>query len=593
MIDQHTLECLQALNARAEDAPTPRLGADCHQILEIGFFFDGMGRHLERDTLDNRVSNIGKLFEAYPPENRGPSSSKVRKHYYSGLGTSFEASLSDNVMGAAHRVPSEATATRDGQVRDSAFGAAGEALSREHRGRWWEVFGNSFKKEITRPWNWAKQARSSLVRTGAEALRPIRDNPIAANLLVSGAHTRQSSAIRDFRRSVADVRRQGEMPLARIRVSVFGFDFGAAMAKAFVRELLDGECEQAGETYRYGDAEVQVVFVGLLDCVDRTHPEMGPLDWLHPLTPVLDDGGPLHPGCRRALHLVAAHERRFYRRCRPLGTLNTRWREELCAGISEDIGGGLAQGEQKTSVELSRAVLHRMYRHATVSGVPFPSLDALREQDIATAQLFELNDQIEGYSLPALARHYQRLTAESNSPTQGNFHFHTQVYLAWLAQRYRDYREALETLATREEALPNRYYQRTVGAVAAALASDNTLWEQQETERADIDHATEALKATWGWLEEVDREALDIRRRFSSPDHATRRHARAALRRHLPLADAWYRWTREEAPPALPEPVEPLFAYGLHDKQPEELAYRTRQHTAHRRLSFYRLARNR
>lgn len=149
-----------------------------------------------------------------------------------------------------------------------------------------------------------------------------------------------------------DVQRNSQLPLAQIRVSVFGFDFGAAMAKAFVRELLDEVCDREEENYRYEGAEVKVEFVGLLDCVDRTHPEMGPLDWLHPLTPVLDDGGALHSGCQRALHLIAAHERRFYRRCRPLGGQNADWHEELCPGISEDIGGGLVANEQKTSAEL-------------------------------------------------------------------------------------------------------------------------------------------------------------------------------------------------------------------------------------------------
>ncbi|MFB9866160.1 DUF2235 domain-containing protein [Vreelandella sulfidaeris] len=546
-------------------------------MLDIGFFFDGISRNLEADIQESRVSNIGCLFLAYPPQEEGKLSAPIRRHYYSGLGTSFESSLSADVVGAAHRVPGEAVGTGEGQLRSSATDAAKGVLSGGGSGRWYEVFGRSFKVSITQPWNWVKAARDAAIRTGIEAVAPIRDTSIAANLLMSGSHTRLSSAVRDFQSSVADVKQNSELPLTRIRVSVFGFDFGAAMAKAFVRRLLDEVCDQDGERFVYQDSDVEVVFVGLLDCVDRTHAEMGPLDWFHPLSPVLDDGGELHPGCQRVLHLIAAHERRFYRRCRPLGGQNAQWYEELCPGISEDIGGGLVTDEQKASAELSLAALHRMYRRATIAGVPFPPLDTLREQNEFIAQMFELNDEIEGYSLPALARHYRRFTTTRQSPTDENFRSHTLVYLAWLAQRFRDYQDTLTALEAREEALPNRYYHRTIGSLVASVSGSQEEWSIQTAERAEIDAALSTLKQAWGWLEDVDDEAADIRRRERSSDRNTYLHARATLRHHSQLANSWYQWTREESPPELPEPVGLLFAYGLHDKQPEEMTYRNRQ----------------
>ncbi|WP_249978878.1 phospholipase effector Tle1 domain-containing protein [Vreelandella olivaria] len=578
MIDQSTLECLQALNAsNATTAGEDRGGTNCSQILDVGFFFDGISRNLEQDIQSGNVSNIGRLFSAYPERAQGTISHKFYRHYYSGLGTPFDSSLTDDVVGATHRVPSEAVGTGEGQLRSSAMDAAMDVASGGGSGRWYDVFGRSFKVSITQPWNWVKQARDAAVRTGIEAIAPIRDTSIAANLLMSGSHTRISSAVRDFQNSVADVKQNSELPLAKIRVSIFGFDFGAAMAKAFVRRLLDEVCDQDEERFIYQGSNVEVVFVGLLDCVDRTHAEMGPLDWFHPLTPVLDDGGELHPGCQRALHLIAAHERRFYRRCRPLGGQHSQWHEELCPGISEDIGGGLKADEQKASAELSRAALHRMYRRATIAGVPFPPLDTLKEQDELTAQLFALNDEIEGYSLPALARYYQRHTSAQQRPTDENFRIHTLIYLAWLAQRYRDYQDTLAALEAREDALPNRYYHRTLGSLVAAVSGAQEEWSLQAAERAEIDAAVASLKQTWDWLEEIDKEAQDIRRRERSPDRNTYLHARATLRHHSPLANRWYQWTREEAPPELPEPVGLLFAYGLHDKQPEEMAYRNHQ----------------
>ncbi|MBP5980327.1 MAG: DUF2235 domain-containing protein [Halomonas sp.] len=576
-MNEATLECIQAFNSRSEGSNSIFFGAKCQKVIDIGFFFDGISRNLTDDVLTDKISNIAAMFETHPFEQDDQVGSAFRKHYYSGLGTSFDSSISADVVGAANRVPGEAVGTGEGQLRSSATDAAKEVLSGGGSGRWYEVFTRSFKVSITQPWNWVKAARDGAVRTGIEAIAPIRDTPVAASLLMSGSHTRLSSAVRDFQSSVADVKQNSELPLTRIRVSVFGFDFGAAMAKAFVRRLLDEVCDQDGERFVYQDSDVEVVFVGLLDCVDRTHAEMGLLDWFHPLSPVLDDGGELHPGCQRVLHLIAAHERRFYRRCRPLGGQNSQWHEELCPGISEDIGGGLAADEQKTSAELSRAALHRMYRRATIAGVPFPPLDSLVNKGRRFAQMFELNDEIEGYSLPALARHYQRLTNSRQNPTDENFRSHTLVYLAWLAQRFRDYQDTLAALEAREDALPNRYYHRTIGSLVASVSGSREEWSIQTAERAEVDAALSTLKQAWGWLEDVDDEAADIRRRERSSDRNTYLHARATLRHHSQLANSWYQWTREESPPELPEPVGLLFAYGLHDKQPEEMTYRNRQ----------------
>lgn len=578
-MDKTTIENICSLNSRSVNSYSDRLGADCRQVLDIGFFFDGMSRNLEADLPNNRVSNIGRLFLTYPSEEESKLGSPFRKRYYPGLGTSFDTSLSEDVAGAARRAPGEARDTAEGRLRSSGLEAAGEVVSSSRNGPWYEVFGRTIKVSITQPWNWVKQARDSVVRTGFEAVSPLRDTSVAANLLMSGSHTRLSSAIGDFKDSVEDVKQSSELPLARVRVSVFGFDFGAAMAKAFVRELLEEVCEQADRRFVYQGGEVDVMFVGLFDCVDRTHAEMGPLDWFHPLTPVLDDGGELHPGCQQALHLIAAHERRFYRRCRPLGGQHPQWQEALCPGISEDVGGGLAANEQKISAELSRSTLHRMYRRATIAGVPLPPLDSLAEKGRQFAQMFELNDNIAGYSLPTLARHYQRQTAAYQQPTEENFRFHTRIYLAWLAQRFRDYKDTLAALEAREGALPNRYYHRTLGSLVASVSGSQEQWSIQAAERAEIDAALATLKQTWGWLDDVDKEAQDIRMLYDSWGSTLSAQARATYRDHIPLARSWYRWTREDAPPELPEPIVLLFAYGLHDKQPEEMTYRNRQPT--------------
>lgn len=569
MIDQQTLERCQAINARADDQNASSVGVDCRLTLEMGFFFDGIGRHLEQDVKDGRVSNIGRLFLSHPYEDQNTLSTHFFKSYFSGLGTSYEAAASESLEGTLQRGSSEVADGVEGHIRGGVTGAAQDALFNTD-GAWWEVFGRSWSGSLTKPLEWVKSLKDGAIRTGAEVFEPIRDNSLPANMIMSGAATRQSAAIEQFRGAVSDAAVSSEMPLGKVRVSVFGFDFGAAMAKAFVRELLEEVCESVDDRYEFEGAEVQVVFAGLFDCVDRTLPALGPLDSFHPLAPVLDDGGPLHPGCRRALHLIAAHERRFYRRCRPLGPLQSHWREILQPGISENIGGGLKPDEQKVSAELSLTALHRMYRSAKISGVPFPDLESLYQVDPDTAAFFLMNDEVEGLSLVALRRYYERLSDGALEATEDNFQKHTLFYLAWLAHRYREYQASREALESQLAELPDRTASGILGVPAASLTRSPDEWENIEIEAEEAEQGLAQLEQQWGWLEDVDQEAQKIRVLFLSNDGATRRQARVTLRGEYRMAEAWWNWTRESEPPALPDQVSLLFDYGLHDMRPEE-----------------------
>ncbi|PSJ20590.1 hypothetical protein CVH10_16725 [Halomonas sp. ND22Bw] len=570
MIDQQTLERCQTINARTDDQEDSFVGADCRLNLEIGVFFDGVGRHLEQDLLDDRVSNIGRLFSAFPGKSRDRLGSAFRAIYISGLGTPQQATASESLEGTLQRGSSEVADGVEGHIRGGVTGAAKDALFNTGGGAWWEVLGRSWRGSLTKPWEWVKSLKDGIIRTGAEVFEPIRDNPLPANMIMSGAATRQSAAIEQFRGAVSDAAASSEMPLGKVRVSVFGFDFGAAMAKAFVRELLEDVCEPVGDRYEFEGAEVQIVFAGLFDCVDRTLPSLGPLDSFHPLAPVLDDGGPLHPGCRRALHLIAAHERRFYRRCRPLGPLQSHWREILQPGISENIGGGLKSDEQKVSAELSQTSLHRMYRSAKISGVPFPDLESLYQVDPDTAAFFLMNDEVEGLSLVALRRYYERLSDGALEATEHNFKKHTLFYLVWLAHRYREYQASREALESQLEALPDRTASGILGVPASSLTRSPDEWENIEIEAGEAEQGLVQLEEQWGWLEDVNKEAREIRTLFLSSDDNTRRQARVTLRGEYRMAEAWWNWTRESEPPALPEQVSLLFDYGLHDIRPKE-----------------------
>lgn len=58
---------------------------------------------------------------------------------------------------------------------------------------------------------------------------------------------------------------ENQLPIKLIRVSVFGADLGAALARRFIEELLESVCTKVGNEYRYEDSKVEVIFAGLFD----------------------------------------------------------------------------------------------------------------------------------------------------------------------------------------------------------------------------------------------------------------------------------------------------------------------------------------
>lgn len=59
------LDYIIAGASRAQQACDYQLG-NCSRILHIAFFFDGVGRNVEQDAPEGRLSNIARLFRAFP-----------------------------------------------------------------------------------------------------------------------------------------------------------------------------------------------------------------------------------------------------------------------------------------------------------------------------------------------------------------------------------------------------------------------------------------------------------------------------------------------------------------------------------------------
>ena len=82
------IESLIAAANRAQQAEDAGLG-NCSRIWHLGFFFDGIHRNIEQDAPEHRLSNIARLFRAFPDERENIPSITYNAFYISGLGTPF------------------------------------------------------------------------------------------------------------------------------------------------------------------------------------------------------------------------------------------------------------------------------------------------------------------------------------------------------------------------------------------------------------------------------------------------------------------------------------------------------------------------
>ncbi|VXC25724.1 Uncharacterized alpha/beta hydrolase domain [Pseudomonas sp. 8AS] len=566
-----------ALAARCTEPFGQAHVAPCERTLRIGFFFDGFARHLLKDMQSGRVSNVGKLYMAHPHAEKDDAYINYRRAYISGLGEDYSADLTTAANGALDSFGGEASEAPQEVAAEQAVKGFPELLD---GGRsWWERVSRDLGELLHKPYKAGGVLKDAAIEATVEAMAPLRDNGFSAQLLKSGANTRIEGAIDHLNQEIGKIERAGGVRLKRIELSVYGFDYGATLARAFLQQLL-GRCLGEDDQAEYQGARLVVLFAGLFDGVDRSHGEI-PLveDFLPvPVRTVLDDGGTLPAAVRQALHLVAAHERRFYRRARLLGEGNPAWREELLPGVSEDVGGSLLPGEQKPSAELARVSLQRMYRAAYSAGVPFPPFEELHEKDADTAQLFAFNDHLDGVSAWGLARHYRRAAQASIaelarvraangdlmfSPQQQQFAGHIRLYIRWLAALWRPYAQRLRTIGTEEERLHASQFQsgNSRGMLGFPVASG----AQQQTRQQDLQtlrDEREALRAQLGWLETVDSEARALRNRLEHLDgwRAAGTPQQAQLC-HVLLAE-WF----NDAPAPLPQPLQRLFGHFIHDQ---------------------------
>ena len=487
---------------------------DNERILHIAFFFDGVGRNAEQDAPQGRLSNIARLFRAYPTEDDDTETKSCRAHYIPGIGTPFDETAAEKIQGFI----------------DNTLGAFGDEMKSKPGDIGKDAFqssvnGVSGKDILTQTKNTLltpkgvigelkSSAVSSLKKAGIEATPLLRDSEFIAYTELTGADTRLNSAKMRFVQSCEDVVEDGGVPVASISVSVFGFDLGGTLAREFLDILLGDICENNTDSEpTYGNIPVKIAFAGLFDC-SRDSPlssdngldyAAAAVAWLPgPLAKVMGAVGsgfgrhylehmsPLPEVVSHSLHLVAAHERRRWKCVYRTGRNTDEHQEILMPGCSEDIGGGLKPGEQKPSAELSRVSLRKMYEAARQADVPFPELEKLYEKDVLVWSYFSMNDRVNDKPVKEWAENYQmKVGMEKLSYDAMNRHL--DGYFEWLGKQFYEYKSELRRLEKKESDI------LTSGGSLQGLAYTR----KANQSRDDIVGAISLLKKHWGWLSEV------------------------------------------------------------------------------------------
>ncbi|WP_312347316.1 DUF2235 domain-containing protein [Leclercia sp.] len=506
------IESLISAANRAQQAEDAGLG-NCSRVWHVGFFFDGIHRNIEQDAPEHRLSNIARLFRAYPSVQQNSPKESYDKFYISGLGTPFN----ETVVEKLHTIMDSGLGSIKDELKEQPGEMAKEAGSDFIKGNnWYEVLKNQGKK-LLNPAEWKKLAsdttKKATQKSIIESTPWIRDHPTIADMLVTGVDTRITSTKITFEEGYKEAVKKSPVPIKLISVSLFGFDLGATLARKFLDSLLKDICKKEGNKYTYQGIPVDIVFTGLFDCSRRTSASInngvdyfisafgGPIRGISVLLgdKSIDHDTPLPGAVKKSLHLVAAHETRVWRCLYRTGN-NPAHKEELYPGCAEDIGGGLKPDEQKPSAELCRVALHRMYREATMAGVPFPDFQTLDKTDTDVAAYFIVQDNVKNQSVLQWAKAYQTALpfTSLNTACQNR---HLDSYIDWLGRQYYQYRT---------ECL--KYEKQRGDTLVSAGASAGFAGTTQEAKETAGQYASELriLQQHWGWLDDVKDAAIKM-----------------------------------------------------------------------------------
>lgn len=519
MSGTNNLDRAQSISTKATacEAGQKKSVLPCETTLHLSFFFDGFGRNLISDLKENCLSNVARLFIAHPDDKKkkNETAEVVRRFYISGLATEFDSTLGGGAElsgagldGALSKAMDSAIKSPEDTAKNSPLDAVKDVLTGK---KWWEALLNNLKVG-----NIITGAIKAAAPAAFDIFAITRDNEITATYLKTGVDTRLEAAFKVVEDTLESTKAKTGVPVKRVAISVFGFDFGASLSRAFIHKLFE-ECDPGTTTLK--GVKLEVIFAGLFDSVDRSGESSIVLEYLVPFVNTVDDGECLAGPVKSALHLVAAHECQDSRRSRLIGTGTStpKWEERLVPGTSYDVGGGLKKREVPHSTELQLVSLHEMYQAAYRAGVPFLSLNELHEADADAAEYFVLNDHINGTSAIGASKNYMS-NAGNKKVSAESFLAHRRLYIQRLRGLWELYRGQHKAYDDEEERL-----QRPILGKQGSIARAFGMSSESEAQAAKRDQALKqtqqgkaALRAELSWLEDVDREAWRLKTSFPS-----------------------------------------------------------------------------
>ena len=122
------IDAMIAAASRTNQSINNKLG-NCSRTLHMGFFFDGVGRNIEQDALEARLSNIARLLRAFPTPEKSTTTETFVRYYISGLGTQFKDEIAEFFQSKMDKALDDYQGGLPTDPKDAAKDFAQDALS--------------------------------------------------------------------------------------------------------------------------------------------------------------------------------------------------------------------------------------------------------------------------------------------------------------------------------------------------------------------------------------------------------------------------------------------------------------------------------
>ncbi|MES2017622.1 MAG: DUF2235 domain-containing protein [Pseudomonadota bacterium] len=320
--------------ASNRDVPATAPGPcqDCSDVVHIAIFFDGTGNNKAEDEVDQKWSNVARMFFA-AQARQSPNSYPI---YIAGVGTPYNG----NPVSTWYSKASV-------WLQDGALGMG---------------VGTGGDRRMSQGDDTVNERLRAALIANAQAL----GGPVAAYAKAS------SSA------SFAEVNAalQKHRLIKMINISFFGFSRGAALARAFCNRVI-ADCTMEGSQRLYNGYPIRFNFLGLFDTVASFG-----VPGQNMRTPFSERDLLVSPNVERCVHFVAANEVRAafpVDLIRKNGKLAGEWLEVTYPGVHSDVGGGYRSSDQGIDNNYARIPMRDMMREACASGVRILSYQEIKK----------------------------------------------------------------------------------------------------------------------------------------------------------------------------------------------------------------------